>query len=260
MNALLLAAAALGTSNESTLYWPSQPPLAWQIEGVRMAKTGVRPDLPLPRVLKPKRQATWNDVLEPETRQLSTWSTGGSHVRSEWAILLTPRGAARWLGFGRVIEGWGEAEVQARWKTIAAELQGKALIVFCRTSYPRRAVLGVGSDSAPDTNRLELTDATLRLNGNLLYDKQQRFLQLESRERKLIEGAAWWNSTPLAVRSQTWSLPPLGEYHRDWWLAEVDLEFALPSGTLSFVLESPGRSLKAEWKLLGQAVPAVPAK
>ncbi len=260
MNALLLAAAALGTGNESTFYWPTQPPLAWQLEGVRLAISGVQPDLPLPRILRSRKQATWNDVLEPETRQLSTWSTGGSHVRSEWAILLTPRGAARWLGFGRVTEGWGEAEVQARWKDFAAELQGKAVVIFCRTSYPRRAVMGVGSDSAPDVNRLDLTDATLRLNGSLLYDQQQRFLRLESRERKLVEGAPWWNSTPLAMRSQPWNLPPLGEYHRDWWMAEVDLEFSLPGGTLSFVLDSPGRPLKAEWKLIGSAVPAVPAK
>lgn len=233
--------------------------MVWQLEGVRLAKTGVLPNLPLPRILKPRRQADWNDVLEPETRQLSTWSTGGSHVRSEWAILLTPRGAARWLGFGRVVEGWGEAEVQARWKTIAAELQGKAVVLFCRTSYPRRAVMGVGSDSAPDISRLQITEATMRLNGTLLYDRQVKFLSLESRERKLVEGAAWWNSTPLAVRNQTWSLPPLGDYHRDWWMAEVDLEFTLPGGTLSFVLESPGRPLKAEWKLVGSSVPAVPA-
>lgn len=259
MNGLLITAAALST-NSATLHWPSQPPPAWQIEGIRLARSGVQPDLPLPRILKLKKQAGWNDVLEPETRVLSTWSTGGSHVRSEWAVLLTPRGAARWLGFGRVVEGWGEAEVQARWKTIAGELQGRVVIIFCRTAYPRRAVLGVGSDSAPEVSRLDFTETAMRLNGRLLYRRQKKFLSLESRERKLIEGAHWWNSTPFSIHGQKWSLPPLGDYHRDWWAAEADLETSSASGALTFVLDSPGRPLKAEWKLTGSSVPAVPAK
>lgn len=246
---LLAFFAALGTSDGPSLEWPEEPPLLWQLEGIRLASKGAAPSQTIPRILRQSRRPTWNDVLEPETRILASWSTGGSIIRSEWAILLTPRGAARWLGFGRVVEGWGEAEVRSRWAALASQLQGRVSVIFCRTAYPKRAMLGIGSDSPPSLNRLGMVHPKLRLDGVLLAAQCREIIKLESRERKLIESAEWWNSTSLAVSSQTFALPPLGEYHRDWWWIEAPLSEAANAGTLRFTLPSPDRTQTVEWKL-----------
>lgn len=249
MTPLLAFFAAMGTSDGPPLAWPKEPPLVWQIEGIRLASEGAAPSQPIPRILGQNRRPTWNDVLEPESRLLSSWSTGGSVVRSEWAILVTPRAAARWMGFGRVVEGWGEAEVQARWKALSKELEGKAVVIFCRTAYPKRAALGIGSDSPPSLDRLTFTHPKLRLNGSMLTTTAKELIRLESRERKLIESAEWWNSSPLAVKQQTFDLPPLGEYHRDWWWLEAPLPKGRAEGRISFSLPSPDRLQTVEWKL-----------
>ncbi len=226
-----------------------EPPLLWQLEGIALAQKGAPSSQPLPRFLKKTRQASWNDVLEPETRHLSTWSTGGSHVRSEWAILLTPRSAARWLGFGRVREGWGEAEIQAKWRVLAEQYSGRAIVVFCRTAYPKRAALGIGSDSPSNLARLTFAPPQIRAMGARIPSKLTKFMSLESRDRRHVENAEWWNSTPLAVREQTRDFPPLGEYHRDWWMAEASLPQGSIPRTITFSIQSPERLQRADWIL-----------
>lgn len=249
MTPFLAFFAAVGTSGGQSLDWPMEPPLMWQIEGMILAERGAPTSLPLPRFLKKTRPAGWNDVLEPEARHLSTWSTGGSHVRSEWAILLTPRSAARWLGFGRVREGWGESEIQARWNTLSTQLDGRVTLLFCRTAYPKRAALGVGSDSGPNLTRLEFPAPQIRTDGRLCQARLTKLISLQSRERRLVESADWWNSSPLAVRSQEFSLPPLGEYHRDWWMLQAILPRDQRADRITFALQSPERVQKAVWNL-----------
>lgn len=224
-----------------------EPPLLWQMEGILLAQKGAPASQPLPRFLKKTRPAGWNDVLEPETRHLSTWSTGGSHIRSEWAILVTPRAAARWLGFGRVREGWGEAEVQARWKSISSQLGPGVTVIFCRTAFPKRAVLGIGSDTQPSLARLEFPKPQIRCDGRLVPSQLMKLVSLQSRERRVVESAPWWNSSPLAVQPYEFSHLPLGDYHRDWWLMQAPLGKGESPLRITFALQSVERVQRADW-------------
>lgn len=226
-----------------------EPPLIWQMEGVVLAQRGAPTSQPLPRFLKKTRPAGWSDVLEPEARHLSTWSTGGSHVRSEWAVLLTPRSAARWLGFGRVREGWGEAEVQARWSSLSRQLGRTVTVIFCRTAFPKRAVLGIGSDSGPNLTRLEFPVPQIRTEGRLLRSRLTKLVSLQSRERRVVEAADWWNFSPLQSGEPEFDLPPLGEYHRDWWILQAALPSEHQAKRITFTLPSSERVQQADWVL-----------
>lgn len=239
-----------------SLTFPPSPILDEVEAGKAFARTVIKTDGERALGLKPGsgRHETLFNLVEPFKKPLGYWSDGGRKLEVEYGIEISPALVSRWLGYLSVRELWDDQELELRWDSIRAKVEGKRFFVVVLSAFPTQPRFGIGEDVPQSDIETKQVIFTLESSMGRTEPNAILFHHRRSKGKGDLEEVPWWTLTPFeaeltSVFQGPYEVPIIqrGDYYRTWWLiwshtdlGDGDVTMKIASKRKIRVAEFPG--------------------
>lgn len=208
--------------------FPSEP-VAKQVEaGAALAKRSPGASINDLRT-SPETRAAFSNIWGKDRKAVGFWSNGHEKVPVEHVIWISPDLISRWLGYLDQREYWEEGELQSRWASIINALEGKKTFIVTLSAYPKMPFHGIGNYKRPNPEEIDKVRFVYTSGEKSMRMSAVRIADWQSRDRKELDGLAWWHLTEFGrsligeFEDPDFNPPlPLGDYYRSWYLVTVE--------------------------------------
>jgi len=229
-------------------------------------------------VLESRKSIDW--VFGDDCHAFGLWFDGKQERYTDEAIWISPDVASRWLGYLRMKEGWGQDELQARWKQIRAALDGRITVAVRLDSFPRQDPLEFGNYEAGTEARagdarfdvtFELAKPVEGAGEPLASEKGSALantysLECDTRRLELCESydwrelisRQWYEASDLRAAfagqfegSGKWTGVALGDCYQAWYWVSVPASAGIRAAkAFTLMLFQKGRTVRVEFSLM----------